>query len=142
MIDFKKSEKEIASDFMRIVNNFSFNPKQLAEELGNSKEMKKLAYHWLVVLSSNSYMTDGRNEIAAKKGKELAEIPFIKSKLENLKDDMKMIKIALEISREHRTLQQTFSGFVFYYIFISSTAKQQAEITNRLGETFYRLPLI
>lgn len=142
MIDFSKDGKEIAKDFMRITNNFSFNPKGLAEELKNSKEMKKLALHWLVILKSDSYMTDDRNAIAARKGKELAEIPFLKKKLENLKDDFQMVKICMEISRDHRTLQQTFSGFVFYFILITSTEKQQEQLKSRFGETFYRMPLI
>lgn len=141
MIDFKQDAKEIAREFMRVTNNFSFDRKGLAEELRNSKEMKKLALHWLVILSSDNYMTDDRNAIAARKGKELAEVPFLKKKLEKLEDE-KMVKICMEISRDHRTLQQTFSGFVFYYILITSTAKQQEQITSRMGETFYRLPLI
>lgn len=141
MIDFSKDAKEIAREFMRVTNNFSFDRKGLAEELRNSKEMKKLALHWLVILSSDSYMTDDRNAIAARKGKELAEVPFLKKKLEKLEDE-KMVKICMEISRDHRTLQQTFSGFVFYYILITSTAKQQEQIISRMGETFYRLPLI
>lgn len=141
MIDFKQDAKEIAREFMSITNNFSFDRKGLAEELRNSKEMKKLALHWLVILSSDSYMTDDRNAIAARKGKELAEVPFLKKKLEKLEDE-KMVKICMKISRDHRTLQQTFSGFVFYYILITSTAKQQEQIISRMGETFYRLPLI
>lgn len=141
MIDFSKDAKEISNEFMRVTNNFSFDRKGLAEELRNSKEMKKLALHWLVILSSDSYMTDDRNAIAARKGKELAEVPFLKKKLEKLEDE-KMVKICMEISRDHRTLQQTFSGFVFYYILITSTAKQQEQIISRMGETFYRLPLI
>lgn len=141
-IDFSKDAKEIAKDFMSITNNFSFDRKGLAEELKNSKEMKQLALHWLVILKSPNYRTDDRNAIAARRGQELAEIPFLKKKLDNLKDDMKMVKICMEISYDHRTLQQTFSGFVFYYILITSTSKQQEQLIDRLGETFYRLPLI
>lgn len=141
MIDFSKDAKEISNEFMRVTNNFSFDRKGLAEELRNSKEMKQLALHWLVILSSDNYMTDDRNAIAARKGKELAEVPFLKKKLEKLEDE-KMVKICMEISRDHRTLQQTFSGFVFYYILITATAKQQEQIISRMGETFYRLPLI
>lgn len=141
MIDFKQEARQIAKEFMSITNNFSFDRKGLAEELRNSKEMKKLALHWLAILSSNSYMTDDRNAIAARKGRELAEVPFLKKKLEKLQDE-KMVKICMEISRDHRTLQQTFSGFVFYYILITVTAKQQEQIISRMGETFYRLPLI
>ncbi len=141
-IDFSKDAKEIAKDFMTITNNYSFDWKGLYEELKNSKEMKKLALHWIVVVSSSSYRTDGRNEIAARRGQELAEIPFIKKKIENLKDDMKMVKICMEITYDHKTLQQTFSKFVFYYIFMSATEKQQEQLISRLGDKFYMLPLI
>lgn len=141
-IDFSKDAKKIAEDFMLVTNNYSFDYKGLAEELRDSKDMKKLALHWLAVVSSNSYRTDGRNEIAARRGQELAEVPFIKKKIENLKEDVKMIKICMEISCDHKTLQQTFSKFVFYYIFLTATEKQQEQLISRLGDKFYMLPLI
>lgn len=142
MIDFKQDTKTIVKEFMRIVNNFSFKPKELAEELKKSKEMRQLDFYWLVTISSSNYMTDGRNEIAARKGRELAEIPFIKKKMEKLPDDMYKLNIALEISREHKTLQQTFTGFVFYHILLTSTEKQKEQIIDRMGEDFYIMPLI
>lgn len=142
MIDFSKDAKEIAREFMRVTNSFTFDCKKLEEELRSNKEMKCLALYWLSILKSPDYRTDDRNAIAARKGSELAEIPFLKKKLETLKDNEKMVKICSEISRDHRTLQQTFSGFVFYYILRMSTEKQQEQITSRMGETFYRLPLI
>ncbi len=142
MIDFTQDAKTIAGQFMRITNNYSFDYKGLAEELKNSKEMKQLSLHWLAILKSPNYRTDDRNAIAARKGQEISEILFLKKKLENLKDDMKIVKICMEISCDHRTLQQTFSGFVFYYILITATEKQREQLINRFGETFYRLPLI
>lgn len=142
MIDFKQDAKEIAREFMRVTNSFTFDCKKLEEELRSNKEMKCLALYWLSILKSPDYRTDDRNAIAARKGSELAEIPFLKRKLENLKDDVKMVKICMEISRDHRTLQQTFSGFVFYYILITASEKQQEQLVSRMGEIFYRMPLI
>ncbi len=141
-IDFSKNAKEIARDFSRLTNNFSFDYKGLAEELRDSKDMRKLALHWLRVVASTSYRTDGRNEIAKRRGQELAEVSFIKKKIENLKEDVKMVEICNEISYDHKTLQQTFSKFVFYYIFLTATKKQQEQLIDRLGERFYLLPLI
>ena len=141
-IDFSKNAKEIARDFSRLTNNFSSDYKGLAEELRDSKDMRKLALHWLRVVASTSYRTDGRNEIAKRRGQELAEVSFIKKKIENLKEDVKMVEICNEISYDHKTLQQTFSKFVFYYIFLTATKKQQEQLIDRLGERFYLLPLI
>lgn len=141
-IDFSKDAKEIARDFSRLTNNFSFDYKGLAEELRDSKDMRKLALYWLKVVSSSSYKVDGRNEIAKRRGQELAEISFLKEKIENLKEDLKMVKICNEISYDHKTLQQTFSKFVFYYIFLTATEKQQEQLISRMGERFYLLPLI
>ncbi len=141
-IDFSKDAKGIARDFSRVTNNYSFDYKGLAEELKNSKDMRKLALYWLRVVSSSSYRTDGRNEIAKRRGQELAEISFLKKKIENLKDDVKMVEICNEISYDHKTLQQTFSKFIFYYIFLIATEKQQEQLIDRLGERFYLLPLI
>lgn len=141
-IDFSKDAKEIARDFSRLTNNFSFDYKGLAEELRDSKDMRKLAFYWLRVVSSTNYRADGRNEIAARKGRKLAEVSFIKKKIENLKEDVKMVEICNEISYDHKTLQQTFSKFVFYYIFLTATEKQQKQLIDRIGERFYLLPLI
>lgn len=146
MIDFTQDAKAIAGDFMRITNNFSFNPKSLAEELKGNKEMKKLAFYWLRTISSSDYHryhVDSRNEIAARRGKELSEISFLKKKIEKLPDVDKMKDVTEKyILFDHHTLHQTFSGFCFYFILITSTEKQQEQLKSRFGETFYRMPLI
>lgn len=150
---FKQDSKEIAKYFTRVVNNYSFDYKGLAEELKDNKEMKRLALFWLKKISSYEYMkynTDGRNEISARRGQELSEVSFLKRKLEKLpekaevlgdKND-KLLKVVWCIEHDHRTLQQTFSKFIFYFILITSTEKQQEQLKSSLGEDFYRLPLI
>jgi len=53
-----------------------------------------------------------------------------------------MEKVAKEMAIDHRTLQQTFSGLVFYH-FLQSCDKEEAEkLIVVMGESFYRLPLI
>lgn len=152
-LDFKQDAKEIAKYFIHVTNNFSFDYKGLAEELKDNKNMKKLALFWLKKVSSHDYMkynTDGRNELAARRGQELAEVPFLKKKLEKIADKSevlgdkndKFLKVVWCIEHDHRTLQQTFSKFIFYFIFINSTEKQQEQLINKFGEYFYRLPLI
>lgn len=145
MIDFKQDAKQIAKEFIQITNNFSFNPKKLGEELKNSKDMRLLSYYWIKTITSTEYISrfvDGRNEIAARKGQELAEVKFIRNRIEKLPENHKMKEVCNLIKFEHRTLQQTFSGFVFYHILITSTEKQQNDLLVRFGDCFYRLPLI
>ena len=113
MIDLKKANvMEIASYFSNEVNNMFFKPDTIAEEQRNSKEMKDLDICWIKTLSSSDYRTDLRNEASAERGRQLAEIPFIKRKIEAVSNP-KMEEVAKEMASDHRTLQQTFSGLVF-----------------------------
>lgn len=145
MIDLKQDARQIANEFMRVTNNFSFNPKELGEELKNSKDMRLLDYYWIKTISSAEYrnrFVDGRNEVAARKAQELADVKFIKNRIEKLPETHKMKEVCDLIKFEHKTLQQTFTGFVFYHILITSTERQQNNLIVEFGESFYRLPLI
>lgn len=115
MIDLKTtSSQEIASYFSREVNSFCFKPKAAAEEQKSSRLMKDLDLCWIKILSDPAYRTDLRNEKSALTGRQLAEIPFIARKVEQL-DNPKMEDVAKRMAMDHRTLQQTFSGLVFYH---------------------------
>ncbi len=142
LIDLKTAgAKEIAEFFTDITNSFSFNPVRTAEELRGSKEMDALDLCWLKTLSSPDYGTDGRNEIAARKGRQLAEIPFIKRKMERA-NSPKMDEAAKKIAWEHRTLQQTFSKLVFYHFMQECSNGNRQRLIRVMGEDFYKLPLI
>ncbi len=136
------SAKEIVEFFTDITNSFSFNPVKVAGELRDSKEMNALDICWLKTLSSPDYGTDGRNEIAARKGRQLAEIPFVKRKMERV-NNPKMEETAKKIAWEHRTLQQTFSKLVFYHFMQECSESERQRLIKGMGcEDFYKLPLI
>lgn len=142
MIDLKTaSAQEIAQYFARITNYYSFNPVKTAEELKDSKQMDDLDICWIKTLASPDYSTDGRNEIAARKGRQLAEIPFIKRKIERISNP-KMEETAKKMAWEHRTLQQTFSKLVFYHFMQNCSDRNRQKLIQVMGEDFYKLPLI
>jgi len=113
MIDLKTaSSQDIASYFSREVNNMFFKPDTIAEEQKRSRQMLELDLCWIKTLSSYTYRTDLRNEKSSIVGRQLATIPFVKRKIEQL-DNPKMEDVAKIMAMDHRTLQQTFSGLVF-----------------------------
>ena len=78
--------------------------------------MEDLDICWIKVISDSRYRTDLRNEASAKTGRQLAEISFVQKKMESVSNE-KMEKVAKEMAMDHRTLQQTFSGLVFYHFY-------------------------
>ena len=142
MINLETADiKEIADYFSHEVNNFGFNPKEIAMEQEKSRQMGDLDICWIKILSSSAYQTDLRNEASARVGRQLAEIPFVKRKIEFV-DNQKMQAVAEKMAMDHRTLQQTFSKLVFYHFLQSSNKKEAKELTAVMGDSFYRLPLI
>lgn len=142
MIDLKNCEiKDIVSYFLDEVNNLVFKPQKIAEEQKHSSEMRDLDLYWIKAVSSNTYMTDLRNEASAKTGRKLVAIPFVAGKLEHC-NNPKMAEVAEKMSREHRTLQQTFSKLIFCHFMLTCNGKEQQILCDVMGEEFYRLPLI
>ncbi len=142
MINLKtENAQEIAKYFTRITNSYSFSPVKTAEELKDSKQMNDLDVCWIKTLASPDYRTDGRNEIAARKGRQLAEIPFVKRKMERISNP-KMEETAKKIAWEHRTLQQTFSKLVFFHFLQNCSSGNRQKLIQVMGEDFYKLPLI
>ncbi len=142
MIDLEtKGVQEIVSYFSHEVNNLLFRPDKIAEEQKDSKQMKELDIYWIKILSGSTYRTDLRNEASAKIGRQLAEIPFVKRKI-GLVRNRKMEDVAGKMGMEHRTLQQTFSGLVFYHFLHSCNKKEAQTLVEAMGDSFYKLPLI
>ena len=142
MMDLKTaSPQEIAKYFSYEVNNMFFKPDKIAEEQNGSRQMEDLDMCWIKVISDSGYRTDLRNEASAKTGRQLAEIPFVKRKMESVSNG-KMEKVAKEMAIDHRTLQQTFSGLVFFHFLQSCDKEESEELIAVMGESFYRLPLI
>ena len=133
--------KEIASYFSSEVNNLFFKPDKIAQEQKDSKQMEDLDICWLKIVSSPTYGTDTRNEASAKVSRHLAGIPFVKRKME-LVNNPKMQEVAEKLKFDHRTLQQTFSGLVFYHFLQICNKKETETLINVMGDSFYRLPLI
>lgn len=142
MIDLKTAKpQEIASYFSHEVNHFCFKPKAAAEELKSSRHMKDLDLCWIRILSAPAYRTDLRNERSAQTGRRLAEIPFIAKKITQISSP-KMEEVAKIMAMDHRTLQQTFSGLVFYHFMITCNKKETLTLLKAMGDSFYKLPLI
>ena len=142
MMDLKTaSPQEIAKYFSYEVNNMFFKPDKIAEEQNGSRQMEDLDICWIKVISDSGYRTDLRNEASAKTGRQLAESPFVKRKMESVSNG-KMEKVAKEMAIDHRTLQQTFSGLVFFHFLQSCDKEESEELIAVMGESFYRLPLI
>ena len=142
MMDLKTaSPQEIAKYFSREVNNMFFKPDKIAGEQRDSRQMEDLDICWIKVISDSGYRTDLRNEASAKTGRQLAEIPFVKRKMESVSNG-KMEKVAKKMAIDHRTLQQTFSGLVFFHFLQSCDKEESEELIAVMGESFYRLPLI
>lgn len=142
MIDLKTANpKEIASYFSHEVNNFSFKPIVAAKELKSSRLMKNLDLCWIRILSDPAYEIDLRNEKSAQTGRRLAEIPFIAKKIATT-GNPKMEEAAKIMATKHRTLQQTFSGLVFYHFMITCNKRESQTLLKVMGDSFYKLPLI
>lgn len=142
MIDLRTREaKEIAAYFSNEVNNLLFRPEEIAWDLKDSELMMDLDICWIRILSSKSYRTDGRNEASAVIAKQLADIPFIKRQLETV-SNAKMEDVAGRMAMDHRTLQQTFSGLIFYHFLHSCNKREAQTLVEAMGDSFYRLPLI
>lgn len=142
MIDLKTAgSQEIASYFSREVNNFCLSPKITAEELKSSRLMKDLDVCWLRILSAPAYRTDIRNEKSSIVGRQLADIPFVKRKIE-LVDSPKMEDVAKRMEMDHRTLQQTFSGLVSYHFMLTCNKRETQTLLKIMGDSFYNLPFI
>lgn len=142
MIDLEAKEvQEIAKYFSHEANNLLFSPDRIAEEQKDSPMMKELDICWIKILSGDTYRTDLRNEVSAKRGRQLADIPFVKRKME-LVSNRKMEKVAKEMAMEHRTIQQTFSKLVFYHFLQSCNKREAQTLIKVMGDSFYKLPLI
>lgn len=136
-----ENTQEIVNQFSYLTNNLVFKVAKNAEEYRDSHLMEDLDLCWISVLCSSTYKTDLRNEASVKTGRQLAGIPFIKSKIDGV-NNPKMEEVAQKMTQEHRTIQQSFSKLIFYHFALCCTAKENKILCDTLGEDFYRLPLI
>lgn len=142
MIDLEaKGVQEIAKYFSHETNNLLFSPDRIVEEQKTSRQMRDLDICWIKIISDSGYRYDLRNEASAIIGRKLAEIPFVKRKLE-LVNNKKMEDVAKEMAMDHRTIQQSFSKLCFYHFLQSCNRREAQGLIKAMGDSFYKLPLI
>ena len=110
------SEEKAASVISNMINAFVINTFDISCAIERDENLKKnmdaLSRAW-ILSEAECYLTDlydGRNEIACKlclKYKEANEID---------EENGIWTKVADRFTREHRTLQQSFTRFVFKYL--------------------------
>lgn len=142
----KKNLCKTASYF---VNCFCINTEEMVAEIAADAEAKELmdeiAWHWIhraYIQSQNKWNYDDRNKIAYEICRDLCETPK-GEEIIRLSSDKKCVgyEVALYMASEHRTLQQTFTGFVFTYL--TTTNERFQEISKEAGHPdVKRLPLI
>lgn len=142
MIDLKTATaKEISRYFSHEANNLFFKPDRITEEQKKSRDMKDLDICWIKIIADCGYRFDLRNEATARTGRKLAEISFVRRKMEAVSNE-KMEKVAKEMATDHRTIQQTFSKLVFFHFLESCNKREHDTLVKIMGDSFYRLPLI
>ena len=142
LLKTSEDEKQISHEFSLVVNSFTISTKELiaaikADDAAN-KKMQEIGYYWIRKSTTQDY--DDRNEIACRKCRELVEAePAIKEKTEERKT--LGYRVAELMARDHRTLQQTFTGFVFRHL--SETDGFFNEAVKKAGyDSLGYLPLI
>lgn len=152
------SVEEIFRSLELMVNSFSVHPEEFVDEILGDKSVSdlfdNLSACWILCLnfmySNNLY--DGRNEYACRTASELMRDDsvkaFISSKrgqfeqgnvfsMRNYISENSGAEIAARMTRSHRTLQQTFSRYIFLYI----KKKVGYEKLNGI-DTWWRCPMI
>lgn len=137
-------EKYIAVQLQKLfsnhVNNFLFDPKQIHDEICKNNTAREnfelIAENWIQMLAKQKSccMFDGRNEYACMIGEKLN--PFLARK--EIPTTIQLF--SEEMSREHRTLQQSFSSLVFLYI--AKWHPDYAESAGLKEEKFWKCPMI
>ena len=163
--------KGIVSTIDMIVNNFNFSKSTFVAEIQKSKKAEnvfdEIAELWLVYLAfahKRKYLYDARNELSCKKGWMLCKSldlnwfndknssSYIYWDDKNVQEELLKeynsftLKTISELTKMHRTLQQTFSGAVLYYIGeCSEKYSKNIKIminNHELPDYFYDMPLI
>lgn len=167
-------ENENAEETMRcidsIVNNFSFSREKFVEAIIKDTSIENKFFEisklWLIYLSfanKRRWLNDDRNKFSCMKGELiLSNSPYDLPELDNITkyrywEDVMLklkdfgysefaIRTVLELNKMHRTLQQTFSGAVFYYLYQNKETYEKVINPlinkNELYDDFYKLPMI
>jgi len=157
----REQVKKLVSLFTNEVNNFSFKVKDIADEIASDRYTKNLfleiceCYIIALHLLFAHKLYDGRNEASVMLGNKLYYLGISDSGLtEGIEEDIESFRsndlcsyFASLMTREHRTLQQSFSGIVFYMIYTYGRDSLKKEIDKAINDKelypdFWRMPLI
>ena len=154
LLKMENGEKA-AMDISDFVNSFTFDGKGFITEIEKREDTKYLniAYLWLFMLHIQNVlnMYDERNEYSVKIGDKLFSIlhdeisdmiknGFTENSLKaeyDKEDSSQELLFVKKMSREHRTLQQSFSGLVF-----EGLTKYPNKKLEVMDSQFYRVPII
>lgn len=157
-------ERNVFNDLSMVLNSFSFVYKDIYEEIVSSDNSRKvfenIAYALLFKMSEfyNSGRYDGRNEYACFTATKLVRTYMVLengeynrtndknawSKADSFIGDI----FAFNFASEHRTLQQTFSKLVFYFLYKQWINKYGEKFVHEelekhsISNEFYKCPLI
>ena len=128
--------KDIANAISMAMNSFIIHSDELIKALQENEKanaiMDMISWNWIKVkaddFSDNNY--DGRNEIAVRKCYEINS--EIKEGCITKPSTKREMTILLILTREHRTIQQSLTGFIFLYL--RKTSEYFREITERIGK--------
>lgn len=158
----EEKTKNLLKNLSDFLNNFSFKVEPVVDEISKDSFSSGYFYETCVLWTAYLYRCfkekkfDFRNEESVKRGKIIYEETGLDtglylekvSDLEDLKDeDFLPERIVYHMSREHRTIQQTFSKMVFYFLANKTYPSLREDIQKLIKEgklfhDFWYLPLV
>lgn len=141
-----------------LVNNFSFSSKKTFESLEEQEKdaVRTFAFYIVRYIGETEIMTDGRNELAVQRGKEIASTARFQDLYNHLMSDdditekagyddkvINFYRAAVQkfFVEVHRTNQQSALGYM-YYVLGAMDDELNEELSDSYGDTYYRLPMI
>lgn len=145
----ERKEEELCKSASAFVNSFGIHEKEMisaiADDLDRNEQMTEIAWNWIYLAAERSrcrWNYDERNETSYEICRQLAcTSTGAETRKYAVKKDTPGYRLAEYMSKEHRTLQQTFTGFVF--MFMTETNEVFRQMTKEAGyEKLGRLALI
>lgn len=127
-----------------VINNVCFTPYALVSDIlsdeDTNRSFGKIATHWLKTQSENEYF-DARNQYSVETAKNITSSENLNNALTPVTDDDTWVKeFCDKMNKNHRTLQQTFSSVVFYYL--HNVWSKTQELSLNLKASWWSCPFI
>lgn len=157
LYEMKNAAKHFSHIIEKMVNNFSFEKMEMVKEILNSPsaaantEYLCMAFIKRLADCTENWMYDGRNQESVKKAKEIcstdqAAVSAILKENSISCEAKKLLDLVADymVVYTHRTLQQTFAGFCFCFLYKCRENKKPyyAELLASMDEGFYSCCLI